>query len=85
MAKASERAPVLGPAFIRLLARFGDADLPRTPPVLTERLVLRTAEPGDLQAMHRVLSEPRAMTWWSSLPHETLEETQSWVAGMVDA
>ncbi|WP_313232028.1 DUF3348 domain-containing protein [Stenotrophomonas acidaminiphila] len=38
MAKASTRAPVLGPAFIRLLARFGDADLPRTPPVLTERL-----------------------------------------------
>ncbi|HBN52795.1 MAG TPA: DUF3348 domain-containing protein, partial [Stenotrophomonas sp.] len=29
---------MLGPAFIRLLARFGDADLPRTPPVLTERL-----------------------------------------------
>jgi len=38
MAKASTRAPVLGPAFIRLLARFGDADLPRTPPILTERL-----------------------------------------------
>jgi hypothetical protein len=38
MAKASTRAPVLGPAFIRLLARLGDADLPRTPPVLTERL-----------------------------------------------
>ncbi|MFK2877846.1 DUF3348 domain-containing protein [Rhodanobacter hydrolyticus] len=38
MAKASTRAPVLGPAFIRLLARFSDADLPRTPPVLTERL-----------------------------------------------
>jgi len=38
MAKASSRAPVLGPAFIRLLARFGDADLPRTSPVLTERL-----------------------------------------------
>jgi len=38
MAKASARAPVLGPAFIRLLARFGDADLPSTPPVLTGRL-----------------------------------------------
>ena len=38
MAKASPRAPVHGPAFIRLLARFGDAELPRTPPVLTERL-----------------------------------------------
>lgn len=38
MAIASARTPVLGPAFIRLLARFSDADLPRTPPVLTERL-----------------------------------------------
>ncbi|WP_225562999.1 DUF3348 domain-containing protein [Rhodanobacter sp. DHG33] len=38
MAKASTRTPVLGPAFIRLLARFSEADLPRTPPVLTERL-----------------------------------------------
>jgi hypothetical protein len=28
----------LGPAFIRLLARFGDAAVPPTPPVLTERL-----------------------------------------------
>lgn len=38
MAKASPPAPLLGPAFIRLLARFGEAGLPRTPPVLTERL-----------------------------------------------
>ncbi|MEW9622841.1 DUF3348 domain-containing protein [Rhodanobacter geophilus] len=60
MAKASTRAPVLGPAFIRLLARFGDTDLPQTPPVLTERLadwfdwnralVLSRALDGDLPA-----------------------------------
>lgn len=51
--------------------------------IVTERLVLRTAEPGDVEAMHRVLSEPRAMTWWSSLPHETLEQTETWLAGMI--
>jgi len=51
--------------------------------IVTDRLVLRTAEPGDLEAMHRVLSEPRAMTWWSSLPHETLEQTGIWLAGMI--
>ena len=49
----------------------------------TERLVLRTAEPGDLEAMHAVLSDPRAMTWWSSLPHETLEQTKGWLDGMI--
>lgn len=51
--------------------------------IVTERLVLRTAESGDLEAMHRVLSEPRAMTWWSSLPHETLEQTEAWLVGMI--
>lgn len=38
MAKAPPRAPVLGPAFIRLLARFTDADISRPPPALSERL-----------------------------------------------
>lgn len=51
--------------------------------IVTERLVLRTAEPGDVEAMHAVLSDPRAMTWWSSLPHETMEQTQVWLAGMI--
>ena len=51
--------------------------------MVTERLVLRTAEPGDAEAMHQVLSNPRAMTWWSSLPHETLGETEAWLAGMI--
>jgi hypothetical protein len=67
MAKASTRAPVLGPAFIRLLARFSDADLPRTPPVLTERLaqwfdwnralVLSRALDGSLPAAEDVGAE----------------------------
>ncbi|NBB53368.1 GNAT family N-acetyltransferase [Rhizobium sp. CRIBSB] len=51
--------------------------------IVTERLVLRTAEPGDAAAMHAVLSDPRAMTWWSSLPHETLQETEAWLARMI--
>jgi hypothetical protein len=38
MAKAPPRAPVLGPAFIRLLARFTDADVSRPAPALSERL-----------------------------------------------
>lgn len=38
MAKASQRASLQGPAFIRLLARFADAELSRAPPALSERL-----------------------------------------------
>ena len=38
MAKASQRAPVLGPAFIRLLARFGDEAASPAAPAVSERL-----------------------------------------------
>jgi len=38
MAKASERAPVLGPAFIRLLARFNDEGASPAAPAVPERL-----------------------------------------------
>lgn len=38
MAKASQRAPVLGPAFIRLLARFKDDATSRAAPDVSERL-----------------------------------------------
>ncbi|HEX7991893.1 MAG TPA: DUF3348 domain-containing protein [Stenotrophomonas sp.] len=38
MAKASERAPVLGPAFIRLLARFNDEGTSPAAPAVPERL-----------------------------------------------
>ncbi len=53
--------------------------------IVTDRLTLRHARMTDVEGMHAVLSNPTAMAYWSSLPHETLEETQSWVAGMVDA
>lgn len=38
MAKASQRAPVLGPAFIRLLARFNDEGTSPATPAVPERL-----------------------------------------------
>lgn len=38
MAKASQRAPVLGPAFIRLLARFNDEGTSPAAPAVPERL-----------------------------------------------
>lgn len=38
MAKAQRRTPVPGPAFIRLLARVTDVDVPPSSPMLSERL-----------------------------------------------
>ena len=38
MAKAPQRTPVAGPAFIRLLARLADAELPASSPALADRV-----------------------------------------------
>jgi RimJ/RimL family protein N-acetyltransferase len=53
--------------------------------IVTERLKLRHARLSDVDDMHAVLSSPTAMAYWSSLPHETLEQTQAWVAAMAGA
>ena len=34
--------------------------------IRTERLLLRSAREGDLEAMHAVLSDPVAMRFWST-------------------
>lgn len=51
--------------------------------IRTPRLVLRSARADDLEAMHAVLSDPRATRWWSTPPHETLEQTKAWLDGMI--
>ena len=51
----------------------------------TERLVLRRAVIDDLGAMHRVLSDERAMRFWSTPPHSSQKETESWLRSMIDA
>ncbi|SEL54902.1 Protein of unknown function [Pseudoxanthomonas sp. GM95] len=38
MAKAQQRGPVPGPAFVRLLARLGEVTVPAPPPALPDRL-----------------------------------------------
>lgn len=49
----------------------------------TPRLTLRSARPDDLEAMHAILSDPRAVRWWSTPPHQTLDQTRNWLAGMI--
>ena len=51
--------------------------------VRTERLELRHARSSDLDDLHAVLSRPDAMRWWATLPHETREETEAWLASMM--
>lgn len=51
--------------------------------LLTPRLTLRRARADDLHAMHAVLSDERAMRYWSTPPHEHLEQTRAWLAGMI--
>ena len=51
--------------------------------IVTSRLKLRSARPDDLEAMHAVLSDPRATRWWSTPPHETLNETRVWLDSMI--
>jgi [ribosomal protein S5]-alanine N-acetyltransferase len=50
----------------------------------TPRLRLRRAEMDDLEAIHRVLSDPRAMRYWSTPPHLTIEQSRDWLASMVN-
>ena len=51
----------------------------------TERLVLRRARPDDGAAMHRVMRDAEAMRYWSTPPHESLAETEQWLASMIEA
>ncbi len=51
----------------------------------TGRLIMRRALPDDLEAMHAVLSDDRAMQYWSHGPHEDLARTKEWLDSMIDA
>ena len=53
--------------------------------IVTDRLILRRAREDDLVAMHRILSDPQAMRYWSSLPHASLDETREWLGNMIAA
>lgn len=50
----------------------------------TERLILRGPNPADLSAMHKVYSDPRAMRYWSTPPHENKDTTQDLLQRRID-
>ena len=51
--------------------------------IRTERLLLRTAQADDLEPLHAILSDARAMAYWSSPPHEDIAQTRDWLASMI--
>ena len=51
--------------------------------IVTQRLRLRQATIGDLEAVHGLLSHPLGMRYWSTPPHADLEQTRAWLAGMI--
>lgn len=53
--------------------------------IVTERLILRRAREEDVEAMHAVLSHPLAARYWSTPPHQDMEETRDWLATMIAA
>jgi RimJ/RimL family protein N-acetyltransferase len=53
--------------------------------IRTARLVLRRARIEDLAAIHIIMSDPRAMLYWSSLPHATIEQSRLWLQSMIEA
>lgn len=53
--------------------------------IMTARLKLRKALTSDLDALHALLSDPLATRYWSTPPHEHIEETRVWLANMIAA
>ena len=51
--------------------------------IATARLKLRTARPDDLAAIHAIMTRADAMRWWSSPPHETTDQTRTWLDSMI--
>lgn len=51
--------------------------------IRTERLLLRSVRADDLDAFHAILSQPRAMAYWSTPPHDTLAQSREWLANMI--
>lgn len=51
----------------------------------TERLLLRRPRREDASAMHAILSDPLAMRYWSTPPHDDPAQSERWVAETVEA
>ena len=53
--------------------------------ICTERLILRRARPDDLADVHAMLSDPRAMRYWSRPEHDSIAQSRDWLERMIAA
>ena len=66
-------------------AEDGRMQTPAVQTLRTERLVLRRAIEGDLDALHAMMSDAETMRFWSTPPHPDLDTTRRWLASMIAA
>jgi RimJ/RimL family protein N-acetyltransferase len=53
--------------------------------IRTRRLVLRRVRPeADFAGIHAVLSDAKAMAYWSTPPHDNEAQTRDWLAAMAE-
>jgi ribosomal-protein-alanine N-acetyltransferase len=52
--------------------------------IRTARLALRRPQGDDLEAMFAITSDPRAMRYWSTLPHASLDITRVWLHQQIE-
>lgn len=51
--------------------------------IRTERLLLRRASPSDVDDLHAIFTQPRAMRYWTRPAHQHLSESRDWLHGML--
>jgi len=51
----------------------------------TARLTLRRVALSDVPAMHAIFADPKAMQYWSRLPHTDIAETEAWIIKTIEA
>jgi len=51
--------------------------------IRTERLLLRRARSSDLAGFHAIFRDERAMAYWSTPPHQAIEDTVRWLDSMI--
>lgn len=77
-----------GPWLHDVVVRAGQPETERDkllPVIESERLHLRALRHADAPSVHRALSDPDTMRYWSRGPLDTLEETRGYVAWNVEA